>query len=571
MLGTIQTTTSISEPLYHQIIRIYLDTESVKDTAAICNVSTVKVRKVLITEGMWSSRTSVEIQHYLSMGKTTAEIAQILCTTEKAVQQYLPYSRGLYGGDNPSVSAVNSALYRERIRIAQAKTLKKKRSLAEENHWPEILEEIDNQEELIIPKKPNHQGENDYLRLHLELLDSDGNPADAETTRTLRECGEVRYGNTISRDILVSKEMPLWALNYAIQRCFGWQNSHLHNFVLPEKQFAALTDRQTKQYVMLIGLVFRSPWMKEEEEFWADDYEDGSFKTWLKSKYTAPYKSLCYGEGLHQCKNDAFQIEHEYYYCRVKRTHYDSGHDFYGPMEKISEAEYSKLKSVAPLKTERKTKYGNREVTYQEAYQFADLPFDTIQWFNTSASVRSLLERLPIGEVLRPQKSGIKPDLGTPMHFSEFMSNELCDEVARCAISDSPIVQPHVHPFTDMLYYNYDFGDDWHVQITASDNVEDLIQSDRLTAEEWEEAKLQLHSKHRPVCIAQDGLPVFDDVGNIHGYAAFLRCINRDARKNYIADEDDNSSYPYHDRVETLAWARSLGWSKRRVSNKNLL
>lgn len=76
----------------------------------------------------------------------------------------------------------------------------------------------------------------------------------------------------------------------------------------------------------------------------------------------------------------------------------------HGPMEKISEAEYRKLKSVAPLKTERKTKYGNREVTYQEAYQFADLPFDTIQWFNTSASVRSLLERLPIGEVLRHRK-----------------------------------------------------------------------------------------------------------------------------------------------------------------------
>ena len=147
----------------------------------------------------------------------------------------------------------------------------------------------------------------------------------------------------------------------------------------------------------------------------------------------------------------------------------------HGPMEKISEAEYRKLISVAPLKTERKTKYGNREITYQEAYQFADLPFDTIQWFNTSASVRSLLERLPIREVLRPQKSGIKPDLGTPMHFSEFMNNKLCDEVARCAVLDSPIVQPHVHSFTDMLYYNYDFGDDWHVQITASDNAENLI------------------------------------------------------------------------------------------------
>ena len=81
MLDTIHPTTSISEPLYHQIIRTYLDTESVKDTAVICDVSTVKVRKVLITEGMWSSRTSVEVQHYLNIGKTTAEIAQILCTS----------------------------------------------------------------------------------------------------------------------------------------------------------------------------------------------------------------------------------------------------------------------------------------------------------------------------------------------------------------------------------------------------------------------------------------------------------------------------------------------------------
>lgn len=53
---------------------------------------------------------------------------------------------------------------------------------------------------------------------------------------------------------------------------------------------------------------------------------------------------------------------------------------FSWPKEKISEAEHRKLKSVAPLKTERKTKYGNREVTYQEAYNFADLHFDTIQW-----------------------------------------------------------------------------------------------------------------------------------------------------------------------------------------------
>ena len=114
------------------------------------------------------------------------------------------------------------------------------------------------------------------------------------------------------------------------------------------------------------------------------------------------------------------------------------------------------------------------------------------------------------------------------------------------------------------------------MQITASQNADDLIESKRLTSEELDEAVLQLRSKRRPVCIAQDGLPVFDDVGNIHGYAAFLKCISRDIRKKVYAvddieDDEDSSPYPYQDKQEVLEWAKSLGWSKRKVSNKNLL
>ena len=76
------------EPMYYQIISTYLDNKAVTDTAAKCKTSAVKVRKVLITEGLWSSRTSIEVQHYLYLGKTTAQIAAILCTMKKAVQQY---------------------------------------------------------------------------------------------------------------------------------------------------------------------------------------------------------------------------------------------------------------------------------------------------------------------------------------------------------------------------------------------------------------------------------------------------------------------------------------------------
>ena len=114
---------SFSDQLYVDIVKIYLDTESVKETAAKLKTSTVKVRKVLITEGLWSSKTSLEIQRCLNQGKTTAEIAGILSTTEKAVQQYLPYTRGMYKGDQQSVSALNSADYRHRIQVLQEKIL----------------------------------------------------------------------------------------------------------------------------------------------------------------------------------------------------------------------------------------------------------------------------------------------------------------------------------------------------------------------------------------------------------------------------------------------------------------
>lgn len=39
--------------------------------------------------------------------------------------------------------------------------------------------------------------------------------------------------NCISRDIIVPKDIPLYALHYTIQRAFGWENSHRHVFKLP--------------------------------------------------------------------------------------------------------------------------------------------------------------------------------------------------------------------------------------------------------------------------------------------------------------------------------------------------
>ena len=60
-----------------------MDTESIKETVDALGISVIKARKVILTEGLWSSKKSLEIQHYLNLGKTTSEIADILKTREK--------------------------------------------------------------------------------------------------------------------------------------------------------------------------------------------------------------------------------------------------------------------------------------------------------------------------------------------------------------------------------------------------------------------------------------------------------------------------------------------------------
>ena len=52
-----------------------------------------------------------------------------------------------------------------------------------------------------------------------------------------------------------------------------------------------------------------------------------------------------------------------------------------------------------------------------------------------------------------------------------------------------------------------------------------------------------------------------DYVGDMHGYIEFLKGINGEGKYDSI----------YEDAKESLEWAKSLGWSKRKTGNKNLL
>ena len=227
--------------LYSSIVAAFHESQSVKDVAAALEVSPVKVRRVLITEGLWASRTSKQVADLRAEGLTTSQIAAQLCTTEKAVQQYLPYSRGLYGGER-SGEATRSLEYRQRIAIARERVIRP-RGRGEITCKPEHSRGIE-------PKNNNLERSEtmNIIRLHMELVDE---------FNELDKCAGIKYGTTISRDILVPSDIQLWALHYVIQAAFGWQNSHLHNFELTEERFREITEGKCGKWATLVGELLR--------------------------------------------------------------------------------------------------------------------------------------------------------------------------------------------------------------------------------------------------------------------------------------------------------------------------
>ena len=146
------------DELYQQIINIYKETGSVKKTAEELGTYPIKVRRVLITEGLWHSKTSEQVADLLAKGKSVAEIAEELVISEKNVQSYMPYSRGQYGGEDRSNEAIRSEEYRGRMQQAaknqvtntEARSKKKENDIQEQRR---LLEELRSEKERLLKEK----------------------------------------------------------------------------------------------------------------------------------------------------------------------------------------------------------------------------------------------------------------------------------------------------------------------------------------------------------------------------------------------------------------------------------
>lgn len=411
------------------------------------------------------------------------------------------------------------------------------------------------------------------IRLHLELYDeyADGK-LDDEDLEVLKRYGKLEHGDTISRDVIVPDDMPLYALHYVIQRAFGWQNSHLRNFELPDDRFQAMTGGNVAMWSRMVGVLFRSPLMDEEDEFWADDYNGGSFKNWLRKKYTGPYLSQCHGEGIISCLEDMKELDMDEEYYVMYSTVYNRETRKYDGEEYVSEVtpvyDYGGKKRPEPEPWHNKD-----EVPYRvEVVKFGQVPSEGMK-FVFERNPMALLERLPVGAVLAAGRFHLPDDCSEEER--KYVNEQIIgsgDELYRLSEKkikhikdmdiDSPYMQVLPMPVTDALLYNYDFGDNWRIRITASENCADLVETGRITQSELDRAHVKCREVYRPVLIARDGEMLVDDVGGIHGFTEFLKTINPELK----GMEPEEKEEAKREKRESLEWARYLGWRNNKGS-----
>lgn len=295
----------------------------------------------------------------------------------------------------------------------------------------------------------------------------------------LRRYGESTSDGSITRDILIPSDMPLHNLHYAIQRLFGWQNSHLRRFILPEEKYNKLTDRTVKDWADLVGTLFQPPSEGEADIFWDDNYEKGSIKVWLRKKYTGPYVYGGRMEIPEAARQDVKELLEHFKMMEVRESFND-----YMKRKKQDEDEGIRIIKQAPL---------------------IDL---TLKEMNASLVLKTgtedLLERLQVDKVVASQ--------------------------------DENLHSEGVFPVTKELTYHYDFGDDWIVKISKHKDCEDLLKDNIIDEDELKEAEETVISKHKPVCIDKVGVSVLDDVGGLSGFANFLGTIYEGEDKEEASD-----------------------------------
>lgn len=614
--------------LYQQIIDHYQDSGSVKATAAYLHVSAERVRRTLITEGLWSSPSSIRIGELYAQRMTTEEIAKALQITVKNVQSYIPYSKGMYGGDSPD--SARSAGYRKRKQTALAAQHERGQErlqdgaadAAPETFLPkpdalpfvstdltsqEAAENMEGGSEKMAgktgrsgrrkaenPKKDTQNTQKNIpvyrLKIALEM--------EEDNAEKLLNLGECQKG--ISREILVPGDLTLHGLHYAILRLFGFNNGHLHCYRLSNETFDLLTGGSFMNWASLCGMYFRFPEGNYGDQYWDDDYDDSvSIRTWQRNKYRKITTLGAVGESYCMGQQTVREFIEDSPVLTIRPPFHLWGDDQDLPNEE---------KSISEASVEEVERSMVFEGTFDELAEKIRI-MDLLYAEGTQKPEANLVSILR--EIIRMQMDGTRDRmedsrvvlLGEEARNAlEYASNleqaayyrkedvikayganyeDMIDYFQKDArrkqkafYKKAAGYEPKVLPVTDTLYYAYDYGDDWRFSITCLEICEsgdyyDIVQDNG-----------------GPVCIASDGGMLIDDVGGVYGYIDFLQKIKRsrplrtgaaadgrDLMNEDFADEVSDNKYvdPTDDPEYLREWARGQGWTGRRVSLERML
>lgn len=582
---------TINADLYNQVIEDYSETHSVRKTAKNCHTSMVTAQRILITAGLWSSKSSRLVQELLDQGMTVDQIAEALSLTKDAVYTYMPYSRGNYGVKQTEDSQYSKD-YRERMETAAEGMhkgdvdsmpvsndgLKQTTPSALTNLCfnPEVTEELTDHARVDAAYGDTYHEYGAVYALHLSLVGGFVYGADANMDMQPKDRTELlklaKAESSISRDILVPGTMNLHALHYAIQKLFGWQNSHLHNFSIPQEDFDALTAGTLGGYTDLCGVLFRFPDDDMTDLHWDDDYKTGvSVKTWLKKKYSAPFRQYSIGDSWlgNQWAVDSFRerfpdftdettlqeigekvmVEQDWNFLTERVTVRELFTTERGDARNWKGDVVGKLELLKGELEDEKL-YG----TPDEMKEVVD---ELRMWRQSKAQIDQLSWMRP-----NTYKKEIEKVYKQPFDsVVKMIDTQIEGWTAECMdiLRDLNI---RLAPFFDTLYYLYDYGDDWCVKITVEEiyhKTEDGTFTDHdmcRVAEDMEPVLAQVDAKEKAVCMAADGLNVVDDCGGLRGYLNMLRTINGDDKE----EADDMKE-----------WARGLGWTGRKSKPENML
>lgn len=364
--------------------------------------------------------------------------------------------------------------------------------------------------------------------------------------------------NGISREILVPGDMNLHALHYAIQRLFGWQNSHLHRFSLSQAEFDAVTGKKVGQYFDICGVLFRFPGADPSDRYWDDDYNgEQSIKTWLSKKYTRPFRHMSMTDTLIGAMNEVAHFRENYpkyknsFNLETLQRDFVFEEDLNALNEGVALAELLKPQKAAKMPM---------QLWLRETEQKREAVLNAWSKAPQEKLLEAMTELMTWRSSCQDWEQGMWLDPDEVQQQAQKKMNLSAEDVIlehRAAIQYwEKIVLPLVKkyrvamtPQFDRLLYHYDYGDNWLVHISVEDVYH--VQQDDVP----QEVKV-VQESGKPTCLEADGLSLMDDCGGVYGYLEFLRLLDH-------GDPEE--------AAEAREWAREMGWNGRRKKPENML